>query len=413
MKDFRRQFLAEAAASLRALDEDWRSSSSSGAEAISDALRRDALRTLHTIKGTAQTFGFSSSSRLAHNLETLLFVLKNEKNDAGQLKILFLEGVGLLIESLERKNFKIPAWFCEKIRNFIPPMSEIEKTAENFSPDTPHELFSQLSIQEKNAVRAARENGKDISCFEVNFEIANFDDELINFRESLSAVGEIIATLPGAKTSSDGKIGFRILFAGSAESPKVEAIAKACAAQTIFNSSPNVFSMDAPDILGQIVRHGKETASKLGKDIQFKTSFDEIKLSPRNLKLIFDVLLHLVRNAVDHAVETSGQIEIQLTTQANNLRLIVSDDGRGINAEEIKAVAVKKNLISAGKTLTEQKAIDLIFLPEFSTKSAVTEISGRGVGLDAVKFAVEKAGGAVKVTSRNGKGTSFEIVLAQ
>jgi two-component system chemotaxis sensor kinase CheA len=122
-------------------------------------------------------------------------------------------------------------------------------------------------------------------------------------------------------------------------------------------------------------------ASKLGKRIRFKTSSDEIELSLEKLRLVFDILLHLVRNAVDHAFETSGQIEIQLAAQANNLRLIVSDDGRGISANEIKAAAVKKNLISRDKISIQQEMLDLIFLPEFSTKSFVTEISGRRVGL--------------------------------
>lgn len=262
-------------------------------------------------------------------------------------------------------------------------------------------------------VRAARENEKNIFCFEVDFETANFADELINFRESLSATGEIIATLPGAKSIRDGVIGFKILFASSAASPKIQAIAEAGAAEIIFNSSLNVFSNDAPGVLAQIVKYGEETASKLGKRIRFKTSSDEIELSPEKLQLVFYVLLHLVRNAVDHAVETIGQIEIQLAAQANNLRLIVSDNGRGIIRDEIKAAAVEKNLISRDKILTEQETLDLIFLSEFSTKSVVTEISGRGVGLDAVKFAVEKAGGTINVKSRNGKGTVFEIVLPQ
>lgn len=408
MKDFRRQFLIEAAANLRALDEGWRS-----AEAVSDALRRDAFRTLHTVKGTAQTFGFDAASRLAHELETLLSVLK-KKTAAGQPEILFLEGVNFLIESLERKNFEIPDSFREKVGNFIPQKSVPEQIAENFPPDVPDEFFSQLSIQEKNAFRAARENEKNIFCFEVDFETANFADELIAFRTSLSAAGEIIATLPGAKSSDDGgRIGFQILFAASAESPEIRRIAEAGAARIIFDSSPEVFSNDAPGILAQIVRHGEETAKKLGKRIRFKTSFDEVKLSPAKLRLVFEVLLHLVRNSVDHAIETSGLIEIRLKTEANNLRLTVSDDGRGISADEVKAAAVKKNLISADKILTEQEAIDLIFLPQFSIKSAASEMSGRGVGLDAVKFAVEEAGGKISVTSRTGKGTSFEIVLPQ
>jgi two-component system chemotaxis sensor kinase CheA len=413
MEDFRRQFLIEAAANLRALAEDWRRSNSNF-EAISDTLRRDAFRTLHTVKGTAQTFGFNSSSRLAHELETLLSVVKNERTAAGgQPKILFLEGVALLIESLERKTFEIPASFRERIKSFIPQTSVPEKIAENFPPDIPDKFFSQLSVQEKNAVRAAGENEKNIFCFEVNFETANFADELINFRESLYAVGEIIATLPSAKSSDDGVIGFQILFASSAASPKIQAIAEASAARIIFSSSQNAFSSDTTGVLAQIVKHGEETASILGKRIKFEISTDETKLSPPNLKLVFAALLHLVRNAVDHAIETSGQIEIQLTTQANKLRLIVSDDGRGIDANEIKAQAVRKNLISASRILTEQETLDLIFLPEFSTKSAATEISGRGIGLDTVKVAIEKAGGAISVKSRNGKGTIFEIVLPQ
>ena len=409
MEDFRQQFLTEAAENLRALAEVWRN-----AEANYDSGRRDAFRTLHTIKGTAQTFGYKSSSRLAHELENLLLVTGGEKTaEAENSKTLFLEGIGILIKSLEQKNYKIPASFRKKIHDLIPKTSDIEKDADDFPPAIPNEFFSQLSIQEKSAIRAARENEKNIFCFEVGFEAANFADELINFRESLNAAGEIIATLPSTKTNADGKIGFQILFASAMENPKIEAIAEAGAAEIIFNSSPGVFSNDVPGVLAQVVKHGEETAEKLGKRIRFETSIDEVKPSPRSLKLIFDVLLHLVRNAVDHAVETSGQIEIHLKTEENNLRLLVSDDGSGIDWDDIKAKAVEKKLISGDVILTEQETLDLIFLPELSTKSAVTEISGRGIGLDAVKFAIEKAGGVINVGSRSGKGTVFDIILPQ
>jgi chemotaxis protein histidine kinase CheA len=93
------------------------------------------------------------------------------------------------------------------------------------------------------------------------------------------------------------------------------------------------------------------------------------------------------------------------------LRLSVRDNGNGIDGEKIKAKAIEKKLIAGDENLTAQETIDLIFTPEFSTKSAVTEISGRGVGLDAVKFAVEEAGGKVTVKSDGEKGTAFEIFL--
>jgi sensor histidine kinase regulating citrate/malate metabolism len=207
--------------------------------------------------------------------------------------------------------------------------------------------------------------------------------------------------LPGTKSGEDGVIDFQILFASSAASPKIQAIAEAGAVEIIFNSSLYVFSNDAAGVLAQIVKHGEETASKLGKRIRFKVSSDDIELSLEKPRLVFDVLLHLVRNAVDHAFETSGQIQVQLAAQANNLRLIVSDDGRGISANEIKAAAVEKNLISRDKILTEQETLDLIFLPEFSTKSFVTKISGRGGGL-----------GAINIKSRIGKGTVFDECFA-
>jgi len=411
MEDFRRQFLTEAAENLRVLIENWRK-----AEAIYDSVRRDSFRTLHTIKGTAQTFGYSSSSRLAHKLEDLLLIIRNEKTvEAENSKSLFLEGIRLLIKSLERKDYDIPASFINKVHDLIPAASPFEEksVSKNLLLDIPTEFLSQLSTQEKNAIRAAREDKKNILCFEVGFEAANFADELINFREILCEAGEIIATLPGAKFNAHGKIGFQILFASSADISKIEAIAEAGAAEIVFNSSPIIFSNDAAGVLAQIVKHGKETAEKLGKRIQFETFAADIKLSPRRLKLIFNVLLHLVRNAVDHAVETSGRIEIHLKTDENSLRLIVSDDGRGIDSQRVKAKAVEQNLISGDKILSAQEALDLIFLPELSTKSAATaeEISGRGVGLDAVKFEIEKDGGKINVTSQSGKGATFEIVL--
>jgi|GEM_PF-1516207 len=406
MENFRRQFLAEAAENLRSLAENWRN-----AEATYESVRRDSLRALHTIKGTAQTFGFDSSSHLAHELENLLLLTRNGKTvEAEKSKSLFLEGIELLMQSLERKDFKVPASFRNQVHDFIPKTSRTDGS-EHFSPNIPNEFFSQLSTQEKNAIRSALEDDKNIFCFEVGFEAKNFADELINFRSMLSEAGEIIATLPGAKFNHDGKIGFQILFASAAEIAKIEAIAESGAAEIIFNSSPDIFSNDVPGVLAQIVKHGTETAEKLGKRIRLETSAEEVKLSPAKLKLIFDIFLHLVRNAVDHAIEADGQIDIHLKAEENDLRLIVSDDGRGIDANEIKAKAVEKNLITADKILTEQETLDLIFLPELSTKSVATEISGRGVGLDAVKFAVENAGGRINVKSQSGEGTVFEIFL--
>jgi len=408
MEDFRRQFLLEAAATLKTIAENLQS-----AETLSDTERREIFRTLHTVKGTAQTFGFSSASRLAHELENLLSVAENKKfNEAGELKSFFREGIGLLINSLERKDFEYPNSFIKKIRLHIPDATAAENVSDNFSPEIPNDFFSQLTHQEKNTLRSALQNEKNIFCLEVGFGLETFADGLINFREALNSCGEIIATLPGANSSGDGKIDFQILFASTAERSEIQTIADESAAEIIYDSAPDVFSNDVAGVLAEIVKHGRETAKKLGKQIQFETSGDETNLSDDKLKIVFEILLHLVRNAVDHAVETSGKIEINLKEEKNGWRLIVSDDGRGIDVEKIKAKAIEEKLITSD-FLNERETIDLIFLPEFSTKSLVTETSGRGVGLDAVKSAVEKSGGKIKVESRRGRGTTFEIFLPQ
>jgi two-component system chemotaxis sensor kinase CheA len=208
-----------------------------------------------------------------------------------------------------------------------------------------------------------------------------------------------------------GKIGFQLIFASSLQPAQIQKIAERNTAEMILDTSETVFSNDLQGILEQVADHGKTLSKEFGKQIEFEVSADKIKLSTQILKVIFDVLLHLTRNAVDHAIESAGKVEINLKAEENGLNLSVSDDGRGINLEKVKSKAVEKNLISAGKNLNEQETLDLIFLHEFSTASELTEVSGRGIGLDAVKDAVEKVNGKINVKSESGKGTTFEIFL--
>ncbi len=397
MENLRRQFTLEAVEKLANLLKDLQ-----GADGLSDSTRRETFRTLHTIKGTAQTFGYAASSRLAHELENLISVSENPQN-------LLLEGVKLLIKSLTEKDFESPIKFAEKVRADAPDAAENFDDSDALTPEIPNEIYSQLSKQEKNILRSAIRDGKNLFCLEVGFDLASFADELINFREILNQTGEIIATFPSAKFNGGGKIGFQILLASAANLPPIDGFG----ADVVFHKSPSNSSGGVRKVLEQVAEHGKTIAETLGKQIEFKIHADEANLSPTKLKLIFDVLLHLVRNAVDHAIEDAGEVKITFSIAENGFRLTVADDGRGIELEKIKEKAVEKNLISADTTLTEKETIDLIFSPEFSTKSDVTEISGRGIGLDAVKDAVEKAGGKITVASQSGKGATFDVFLPQ
>jgi len=408
MEDFRQHFSTESIKKLSNIN-----AILENAETLSEPERRELFRTLHTIKGSSQTFGFTTASHLAHKLESLLSVKSEDISVNENTKNLFAEGIELLIKSLQEKYLEIPVTFTEKINTFVPDYIEKNDSSEKLLPKIPTEISSQLSNQEKNALVSALNDGKNIYGLEVGFDLGNFAVQFKNLREILSESNEIIATLPSPKFKDSGKIGFQLIFATSLHTGQIQEIAESSRAEITLDTSEAVFSNDLQGILAQVADHGKTLAKEFGKQIEFDVSVGEIKLSAQKLKLIFDVLLHLTRNAVDHAIESAGKVEINLKAEENGLNLSVSDNGRGIDLEKVKAKAVEKNLISVDKKLNEQETLDLIFLPEFSTASKLTEISGRGIGLDAVKDAVETANGKINVKSQAGKGTTFEIFLPE
>ena len=405
MEQFRRRFLLETLETLKNLQNNFRNTPD-----ISDAERREILRKLHTIKGTARTFDFANSSRLAHELESVLSVKQNITND--NFKSLLTEGVKLLIDSFEQKEFEIPAQFSEKIHRNISQETSPHVSAD-FLPLIPPEIIVLLSRTEKTVLASALQDGNGFYCFEVGFELADFTEKFKELRGKLSGSGEIIAVLPGTKFNGSGQIDFRILFAGSAKHEELEKIAENYAAEIAPYILPESLTNNLDEILSKVVEHGKNLAIESGKEIEFEISAEKADFPGETLKIIFDILLHLIRNAVDHAIGKNGCIKIVIKAEANGCRLLFADDGCGVDLEKVKAKAIEKSFISDEDILTGQATLDLIFQSEFSTAPEITEISGRGIGLDAVKTAVENAGGKISVESQSGKGTTFDIFLPQ
>lgn len=161
----------------------------------------------------------------------------------------------------------------------------------------------------------------------------------------------------------------------------------------------------------------EKTAHQLGKKIApLKIETYDLRWLPRTYSSFLSTLVHVFRNAVDHGLESpterlslgkpeEGTIQIQLKKWNNEFELCIQDDGGGINPFKIKQKLEEKGMQTEG--LNNQQLLMQIFEPQFSTKDQVTEISGRGVGLDAVKIEIEKLGGRVSVTSKVGQGTQF------
>lgn len=171
--------------------------------------------------------------------------------------------------------------------------------------------------------------------------------------------------------------------------------------------------------MNRIVR---DTSELLSKEVRFMTSGDETEVDKTVFEKIGDPLVHLIRNAVDHGLESQedrqvsgkpahGTVHLRAFHQGGKLVMEIEDDGRGIDGEKLRQIAVKKGLISPDRRLSESEARELIFLPGFSSKTDVTDVSGRGVGMDVVKTNLQELGGTITIISEIGQGTIFRIEL--
>lgn len=218
----------------------------------------------------------------------------------------------------------------------------------------PAEIHDSLKDEERHRLAECVAEKANVYVVDTSFAMPDFDSHFRHLKDELNRIGEVIATAPKV---DNGKINFRILYATRS---------------------------DLYRVIDQAVRAGRSVAEAIGKEVDFSIRIDA-SLPKSVCDALADPLMHLVRNAVDHGIETNGHV----TIEAGETRIIVTDDGRGIDP------AIK----------------DLIFQPGYSTAREITGISGRGVGLDVVKTAIEGLGGTINVSSELGKGATFLIVL--
>ncbi len=178
------------------------------------------------------------------------------------------------------------------------------------------------------------------------------------------------------------------------------------------------------NVLSKFQRLVRDLAKDLGKSIDLKLVGSETELDRTLLESIKDPLTHVVRNSCDHGVEMpeerlakgkpgSGSIQISSFHEGGQVVIEITDDGKGLDPEKIKKKAIEKGIISEtkGEELTAKEAINLIFRPGFSTAATVTDVSGRGVGMDVVKTNIEKIGGTVLVESEPHRGMTLQIKI--
>lgn len=178
----------------------------------------------------------------------------------------------------------------------------------------------------------------------------------------------------------------------------------------------------ASSLLHPITRIVRDIARALDKDVQFVTTGNNIEVDRAVLEGLKDPLMHLLRNAIDHGLEDadnrkisgkplSGNLAIHLRREGSEIVITVEDDGGGIDLQMVKALALDKKLFSSQEldNMSDVMLTDILFMPGFSTKDIITEVSGRGVGLDVVRSRLSALKGKINVTTELGKGTSFVL----
>ncbi|HEX7909833.1 MAG TPA: chemotaxis protein CheA [Paraburkholderia sp.] len=265
---------------------------------------------------------------------------------------------------------------------------------------------AQADSDRKAARPAAAAGGAEGSSIRVGVEKV---DQLINL------VGELVITqaMLAETTSTFNPALHDRLFNGMGQLERN--------ARDLQEAVMSIRMMPMDYVFSRFPRLVRDLAAKLGKEVELVTFGQATELDKSLIERIIDPLTHLVRNSLDHGIETvearraagkdsTGQLVLSAAHHGGNIVIEVSDDGAGLRRDKILAKAAKQGM-SVSDTMTDEEVWNLIFLPGFSTAEQVTDVSGRGVGMDVVKRNIQSMGGHVEITSHAGKGSTTRIVL--
>ncbi|MDD2736810.1 MAG: chemotaxis protein CheA [Desulfuromonadaceae bacterium] len=404
MSPYRDLFVSESRSHISAFGElILRLEDSPGESAVIDELFRHA----HSLKGMAATMGYEQIVAIAHNMESQLSKVRNgEFALLPPLADLLLEGSDALarltseIESGSDSGEDITE-LVERLSSFDPtaevhtryPATVIHSDAESHpEPSTPRtHQFRQTDSFKSIRIRT-----------ETLDHLVNITGELITNRYRLAEA----VRLADAAESQESLHQLSTLLRNLRD--------------VVFKARMLPFAF----IAERFPRLVRDLAHKQGKEIHFQLEGKEIELDRGILEEIAEPIVHILRNAVDHGMETAdervmagkpfrGTIALTVRRDKDYAEIIIEDDGRGMDPERLKLKGIEKGLISPEQSteMTQQEAYQLICMPGFSTTETVTDISGRGVGMDAVRETVHSLAGVLKIQSQRGHGSRFVMRL--
>ncbi len=360
------------------------------------------FRIFHNIKGSARAVGFEALGAFCHELETYLLEIKNgQQTVTGEIINGLLKSRDILGSALTtyKSDMNATVDFNVHFSSHSPPVSQSETSQDDAAVDSVESLPPQTLVVPEKKVGASSDTSVRVNLKRV--------DQLINSIGELVVLDSVLRQQSAQK--GDGPM-----------SKTVEQIAKII--REVQDLSMSLRMVPVKTLIQKLQRICRDTSTALNKSVDFKVIGEDIEIDKTILDAISDPLVHLVRNAIDHGLESAadrqaanksatGTLTLKFLHEGGKMHICLKDDGAGLDRQRITDKALEKGLITSAENLSEQKVFDLIFAPGFSTKANVTEVSGRGVGMDVVRTSVEALGGNIEISSEFQRGTEFKIAL--
>jgi two-component system chemotaxis sensor kinase CheA len=374
----------------------------------------DAIfRAAHSIKGTGGALGFNGVASFTHHMETVLDQMREHLLPVTPQRIALLlratDALAALVQAARDGTDPPESRFavvCE-LQQQLESSSHFE--AEEPGYDRPSETGVERSAPLLPAgIAAQARQHPQPHCDTIRVSVAKVE-------ELISLVGELV-------TANS------IMQDTLRSSPETEPLLREAlgsidrTTRQLRGQLMSVRMVPIATLFRRFPRIVRDLAGRLGKSVVITITGEETELDKQMIDEIGDPLTHLIRNAVDHGLETraqraaqgkpaEGHIAFKAYQEGGNVVVEISDDGRGIDAARVRQKAISQGLIPADRVLTDEQAYQLIMLPGFSTAEKITDISGRGVGMDVVKRNVESLNGTIAISSSPGHGTCFRIKL--
>jgi two-component system chemotaxis sensor kinase CheA len=406
------------------------------------ALLGEIFRSVHTIKGTTGFLGFKRLEKLAHAGENLLGLLRDGKLVADRPLITgllqLLDGLRSILKTIETEAsegdgedsrlieeleaLQAPAHVHQPARahagahsaSTAAPVAPPQSTVPSAPPQpavvaVPAQPVNAHPAPESEASAARAQSSPAPAAGTAAESTLRVDVILLN--RMMNLVGELVLTRNQVLQATAADPNMTLL---SRRLDMVTADLRESVMKARMQPVSNIFS--------KIPRIVRDLSQSLGRRVRLQVEGQDTELDKSQLEAIKDPLTHAVRNSLDHGIESpadrqaagkdpEGTLKLRASHEGGHVVIEVSDDGAGIAVEKVRQKAIERGLITADRAaqLGERELLQLIFLPGFSTAAQVTNVSGRGVGMDVVRTNVEKIGGKVEIDSRAGKGTTLRL----